>query len=675
MKSNMLFEKKFDTVFDKGHAAILKFLPHSDTGPWAHGHPSGNKFYWVPDIEKAIDRHIDLEVDVEAGEPNAVVNFKRWKADRLLEVDTIMEESREHERWIYRRETARDKAGDDTRLKRIQLVEAKLLDEGWEMVDIKRLAYVPKTTPAKPELAASAWTRIRKDIEPALLAVRSRRLFEEKVVSLGWDKGDVQFYSFKPHYEGDTITPGEWADTWAIVGPHFEKIRSRRLLEEKLTEIGWGRHDIKSISHHPCYVGLQITDEEWRKTWAIISRDVCKLNTGLLRIKLQAVYGTYCDSLPPSRWRTLPTVERVSVFPEVLAVVSDREDGWRPLQTEELAPVAEQLPQLVDRWLADAKSRLASTLSLPSVDQHGHMVWYAAQPEHLDLAVAVFTCRTRWEMCNTVEQRVGKVHVNPMSIPFVGLEEALGHERLHDGDHRAELDRSKLRPSANLLFNRRGSAAALALLQSLSMDAQKARPRDVDERDARFRCAHCAALYPRTFGRVVMDWRRAIAHFAAASAERDHCEPSWILLTPEETESARDHVRQGVCGGRNQHQWVCNLCDFKHQQMDSILRHMTQRHESRASENVDFMSVSSCLRPVGPITLCEAPPPPLPVAPEPQDPSPPSAQTKAEQLYRCKHCPGRIRRDFKFEGVNAHLKDKHHILKPEIGKDYRQKSS
>ncbi|EJD46205.1 hypothetical protein AURDEDRAFT_184503 [Auricularia subglabra TFB-10046 SS5] len=699
MKANMLFEKKFPAQFKDQSDAILKLLPHSNTGPWAHGRSSNSKFYWTPDVEKAIARHVELTKDVTDGKPDALANLKRWKADRMLEADSIVLESKEHDCWIERRDKGRDNAGDDARLQRKLLVEARLLEEGWDMDDITKLAFMPKTTPAKPDLTAAAWTRIRKEVEPTLLALRSRRLFEGKLVALGFSREDVLAYRCQPHYEGESIASEEWDYTWENHGPQFLRIRSKELFEAKLAELGWGKKAIASIQYSPSYAGLEITDEEWEDTCSEIAPQIRKLKYRSLGSKLLNVYAEYCDSLPPTRWRTLPTVEDVSKLPAVLSVLSSRGAAWQPVRAEDLAKVAEQLPQLVDAWLAKAKARLADGVFLPSVDPDGQAVLFEAQPEHLDLAIAVFTCETSWASCSTAVQRMENVLLHQQSIPFIGLEEALAHERLHAGTYEVEFDRSAARPPS----------------KRLSMDPQKARPRDVDLRDARFRCAHCAALHPYTLGRVVMDWRRSVAHFAA-SAEKDHAHPCWIMLTPEETDRARDLVRRSVCGASTAHQWVCNRCDFEHEHVQAVIVHLIQRHgTSNVVTNEDYMSASSCLIPMAPVTLDKAPtgavpanraPPAaplrsLPLASDPRDPlslpprpvtlatrpltmlarpivvpiRPVAAPTQTQATttnYMCVHCGGH--RKFQLGGVTQHIQAKHKILQPADGKDYRLQS-
>lgn len=71
--------------------------------------------------------------------------------------------------------------GADNRDERKQIVEAKLLELGWEIEDIRSIYFYPRSNPANPELTTAAWTRIWKEVEPELQEKRTKRMRSEAI--------------------------------------------------------------------------------------------------------------------------------------------------------------------------------------------------------------------------------------------------------------------------------------------------------------------------------------------------------------------------------------------------------------------------------------------------------------------------------------------------------------
>ncbi|EJD46211.1 hypothetical protein AURDEDRAFT_164871 [Auricularia subglabra TFB-10046 SS5] len=433
MKANMVWEKKFGDRFPDQEKSVLALLPHSNIGPNAHGHSSKNKFFWVPD---------------EA--------LKRWKADRMLEAVTIVEEAQGQIEWgVEQVAKQRPEPGADNRAERKQIVEAKLLELRWEIEDIESIYYEPKSNPVNPELTTAAWTRIWKEVEPKLQEKRRKRMRQ-------------------------------------MAGQAFERFRA---------------------------------------------------------------------TLPAGHWRTFPAVEEVLTMPPFAALLS--RDVTEPVVTAaDYDSAAKETRQLAAVWSSKQKKRLAEGVILPSFTGDRTLM-VAAGVGEAELAVSVFVCHSNTTLCLTFEQEVNGMKFPKIVLPLIGVTEALGHERLHRGTLVFESpgqpwQSTSPATSPSVEFSPRGSFAAISLLALLSLNPATARPLDVDNLNARFRCAHCLRLQPQVHGHVVMDWRRCIAHHLTSDSIPNHPpQPSWTLLNPEETQAAlQAAVRTSERAGDYRRDWL-----------------------------------------------------------------------------------------------------------------------
>ncbi|KZV89056.1 hypothetical protein EXIGLDRAFT_838785 [Exidia glandulosa HHB12029] len=177
-KQNMMWEKKFGYKFPQYDDEILGLLPYSNIGPWAHGHESTGKFYWVPDITALLATLGGYTTAIRNGEAGAQQALREWKADRRVLAAEICEEVDALIAWAeHKGEPPPDEVRErDTLRARKYIVEAKLLEDGWEKGDISSLNYWPSSAPAKAELTAGGWTTIKKKLEPKLQEIRQRRL-------------------------------------------------------------------------------------------------------------------------------------------------------------------------------------------------------------------------------------------------------------------------------------------------------------------------------------------------------------------------------------------------------------------------------------------------------------------------------------------------------------------
>ncbi|KDQ15360.1 hypothetical protein BOTBODRAFT_173854 [Botryobasidium botryosum FD-172 SS1] len=372
---------------------------------------------------------------------------------------------------------------------------------------------------------------------------------------------------------------------------------------------------------------------------------------------LRALYKDFKKTLLPSQWANLPSDTDFLQFAECHDLVNLETND--PLSESDLAGFMGKLPALTSSWIARRKNEISRNIpgSASNTGSAGPSsaidVDGAVDLDLLEAATSVFVCGT--EGC-IVRALIFSHHGKE---PLVGLNHALSHvcDRsrfntfYYSGGQSQLMDLSY---TSQVTFSDRGSAAMKSLLGTLGLDAKRATRADLDREDPRLVCMVCK---PKPMsggsGRPAWSWIECVSHFIT---EKSHELPRWQLLTPEQTQHAKQQEGLDQLLGSREI-WTCNHCSTYFENLKTKLQvtdHVKQVHGIVSpSEGTDLFigPKARCPAVQRTMVLMEVTPPRAPLPPKYSN-------------YICKQCPASSTRRFGEQGIVAHLRDKHKVTEP-----------
>ncbi|KAI0343093.1 hypothetical protein BDW22DRAFT_1478005 [Trametopsis cervina] len=127
MKKNdelsLVWSSKFSSVFDGYDEKILAFIPYTNIGGFAHGHPSSSRFYWEDDVHAMAQQHGDLVKNVrlkKADAANQLVSFEASRVKLVSEMTQLMSKMQSWKEHLREQKDVVDRDGRAERLKELE---------------------------------------------------------------------------------------------------------------------------------------------------------------------------------------------------------------------------------------------------------------------------------------------------------------------------------------------------------------------------------------------------------------------------------------------------------------------------------------------------------------------------------------------------------------------------
>ncbi|KDR85936.1 hypothetical protein GALMADRAFT_235114 [Galerina marginata CBS 339.88] len=361
---------------------------------------------------------------------------------------------------------------------------------------------------------------------------------------------------------------------------------------------------------------------------------------------VEGVYKECCKSHPPATWAYLPPFSAVMQFDSVSRLTNAPPDD--PLVEKD---VLNLLPQEVDDWTTPTMKKLVSFLpSSSSCAQK--VVESTTSPDlsALNLATSVFQCHGFESMRNN----------NQVKICFIGRP-AYDSERSHASERAGgcligwdgavpHLGCRALEQGweKGLHFSQRGHDAAQVLIRLLGLDPATTKIWEMDALDKRFICLICR---PWCVGKTAHTWQDAVYHHLEMGKRNYniHDTLSWGLVGPEaEAElKSREESEPNV----RQHNWVCNHCPQhfeKRVNQAAVIEHAKEIHDiSHPINNLDYVYFLVDRTYRSPICVYD-------------------------REFICLRCAPTKCRLYRWEGIQAHLKDSHGLSAFVEHKDWKK---
>ncbi|KZV73652.1 hypothetical protein PENSPDRAFT_749890 [Peniophora sp. CONT] len=365
------------------------------------------------------------------------------------------------------------------------------------------------------------WDRMRtKQRGRELSAARNDRGKEigQRLLALGYDRKDVNSYEISAHKEyrdPKPLTEKVWTRIQPVFVELVEKAHTRRLnmeLNKRLRQrqeavhVEYVEHILRRVHHSvvPFLPPLDNIYELFPDVKALISPD-----------------GVVTDELRENIRNALP-----AGLSALQRFINERGRGLR-----------QALPT---HWLTASSSTLPQAESIDTPEQLS-----IAQIADLDRAVYVTRCgRHGWT----------ELHRNRIPVHF-GLD-ALAHFCDRDYDY----DRNALRSAqvAGVAFDQACHDTVAHICELLGLDADAARPLDLDRLDKAFVCVNC----PRdSGGAIFMTWRDAVSH-ADPNRRKAHVSkrPVFRMASDLEKRFLKAHFPRSRYGPLESDVWGCIHC-------------------------------------------------------------------------------------------------------------------
>ncbi|KAJ7240475.1 hypothetical protein C8J57DRAFT_99191 [Mycena rebaudengoi] len=445
-----------------------------------------------------------------------------------------------------------------------------------------------------------------------------------------------------------------------------EKVNRRyQALKAKFLELGYLEGDITAIKYSSgALATAELTDRIWKRLLPelepvireTMDRRLAKERNERIENRTRAaeqVYAKYKKTLTPAQWCYLPGTYEVLQLPAFSAAINAPSDGAVNFQE-----AMDCLPDFVLSWATSRKAILAKLVD--DAVASGSAPFISTDHCGIDLATAVFSC------LRDCERRA-----QPQNSTLIGWDAAANH-RCRDRDNGLYYHyNSAYGPGGQrsvetvLKFSKDGSAAAAALVSLTPLDAKAATSAEMDDLDPRFLCILCKPRNTGWHNKQAQDaysWRAAVSHFVYTHSSESSSSgpPNFLLLNNADTQEVKAAEGQDPTLS-----WSCNHCTS----------HLDD-YKTRSNVVEHVRTVHGIAVPKAPGDLFRyLDTPRAPASFHSLRPVPPKhkATVPLGSRYNCKQCFGQAgNRIFGLSAVQNHLKDKHKVLNPVAGVDWKQ---
>ncbi|KAJ7691739.1 hypothetical protein B0H17DRAFT_1179481 [Mycena rosella] len=179
LKNNLVVTSSFSKHFPHLEDTILKLIPYTNIGGFAHGHASSSNFYWKADIEKVAETLAVKEHDVHMHLIGARKKLEDFTAERVALVATVVEHAALCRDWskqlVIRREHEAIRLCDQ----RHNAIKDRFMKLGYAEADLSSLTYRPSVRQTT-QLTDRIWNKIYPELETVVKERRDRRLKAER---------------------------------------------------------------------------------------------------------------------------------------------------------------------------------------------------------------------------------------------------------------------------------------------------------------------------------------------------------------------------------------------------------------------------------------------------------------------------------------------------------------
>ncbi|KAI0061322.1 hypothetical protein BV25DRAFT_1826808 [Artomyces pyxidatus] len=204
MKQCLVYASSFRNKCPGLDPSVMEYLPYTNTGGWAHGHASSSRFYMKSDLLAMGKKLAELAQDKKA--------MKEFRKERILLVDAIMQDCAGYTKWATEAANLRSSTVADLKKKRYDDVVQRLLNAGYEKVDITNSQYTRlRAQPgvdSDKELTDQVWKHIRGKIEAVVINGRAERLKDQHERAV-WSRRADAVKRYNKFCQ--LILPAQWA--------------------------------------------------------------------------------------------------------------------------------------------------------------------------------------------------------------------------------------------------------------------------------------------------------------------------------------------------------------------------------------------------------------------------------------------------------------------------------
>ncbi|KAF4598979.1 hypothetical protein EYR38_007392 [Pleurotus pulmonarius] len=177
MKSKLVYEKRFDTLFRGSDPMLLELIPYTHIGGHSHGHSSSGRFFYRDDIVKTQNAVKALE---HAGDAKATNEFFKAQRDKTWAVISTI---RQYETWV---ESAADRKVVESKSRAAQRwedIQQRFRDLGYIDEDIKAIEF-HASVKSDTLLTNQGWGRVRPALQVLVLEAKKARITKSRVALL-----------------------------------------------------------------------------------------------------------------------------------------------------------------------------------------------------------------------------------------------------------------------------------------------------------------------------------------------------------------------------------------------------------------------------------------------------------------------------------------------------------
>ncbi|KAJ2935035.1 hypothetical protein H1R20_g2022, partial [Candolleomyces eurysporus] len=180
-KLHLVSASRFKSAFRGRDPAILEYLPYTKSGPSTKGWRQYSdtlkiQYYWNEDIEESLQQWEKLSSRKSA---KAKDELEAWKKRRKERVASLLEMVPTFSQWDTQLWRLEEEEKENNKKRRLEGAKARLLAMGHEQVDIDSGVTLRTIPTGVPNVTNAVWAKLRRDVEPLVIAAKKKRLVEE----------------------------------------------------------------------------------------------------------------------------------------------------------------------------------------------------------------------------------------------------------------------------------------------------------------------------------------------------------------------------------------------------------------------------------------------------------------------------------------------------------------
>ncbi|KAJ7461802.1 hypothetical protein B0H11DRAFT_2056102 [Mycena galericulata] len=206
LKANLVVTSSFNKRFPHLEDTILRLIPYTNIGGFAHGHASNSKFYWRADIEEMADLLGAHERDVNMRVIGARKKLEDFTEERITLVEAIVNHAAICRNWS--RDSANRRQLDERGKveRRYDAIKNRFVNLGYLESDVQCIDHHSAVRQVAP-LTDRIWKKIYPTLEPFVQAEKARRVDREHEARITARKRLVQDI-YKDYKK--TLVPAQW---------------------------------------------------------------------------------------------------------------------------------------------------------------------------------------------------------------------------------------------------------------------------------------------------------------------------------------------------------------------------------------------------------------------------------------------------------------------------------